>query len=81
MFADKCVEGIEADRERCEEMVEKSLAMVTALAPIIGYDRAAEIAKEARESGDTVRAVARRRAGLSREQLDEALDPIRQTGK
>ncbi len=81
MFADKCIRGIEADRERCEEMVEKSLAMVTALAPLIGYDRAAEIAAEAYASGDTVRAVAHRRSGLSRAELEEALDPARQTGK
>ena len=81
MFADKCIRGIEADRERCEEMVEKSLAMVTALAPLIGYDRAAEIAKEAHTTGDTVRVVARRRSSLSKAELEEALDPIRQTGE
>ena len=81
MFADKCIQGIEADRERCEEMVEKSLAMVTALAPLIGYDRAADIAKEAYAAGDTVRAVALRRSGLSKAELEEALDPARQTGK
>ena len=81
MFADKCIRGIEADRERCEEMVEKSLAMVTALAPLIGYDRAADIAREAHTTGDTVRVVARRRSGLSKSELEEALDPIRQTGE
>ncbi|HYU31544.1 MAG TPA: class II fumarate hydratase, partial [Thermoanaerobaculia bacterium] len=46
LLAEKCVEGIEANRERCEELVERSLAMVTALVPKIGYDAAAEIAKE-----------------------------------
>ena len=81
MFADKCIRGIAADRERCEEMVEKSLAMVTALAPLIGYDRAADIAREAHTTGDTVRVVARRRSGLSKAELEEALDPIRQTGE
>ena len=55
--------------------------MVTALAPLIGYDRAADIAKEAYASGDTVRAVALRRSGLSKAELEEALDPARQTGK
>src|ERR687892_2471962 len=45
-FTKKCVVGIEANKQRCEEMIEKSLAMVTALAPVIGYDAAAKIAKE-----------------------------------
>ena len=80
MFADKCIRGIEADRERCGEMVEKSLAMVTALAPLIGYEQAADIAGEAHTTGETVRVVARRRSGLSKAELEEALDPIRQTG-
>ena len=80
MFADKCIRGIEADRERCGEMVEKSLAMVTALAPLIGYEQAAEIAGEAHTTGESVRVVARRRSGLSKAELEEALDPIRQTG-
>jgi len=75
MFVDKCIRGIDADRKRCEEMVEKLLAMVTALAPGIGYDGAAE------ETGDTVQAVARRRAGLSSEQIKALFDPIGQTGK
>ena len=81
MFADKCIRGIEADQGRCEEMVEKSLAMVTALAPLIGYDRAAAIAHEAHESDETIRAVALRRSGLSEADLKEALDPLRQTGR
>ena len=46
-FADACIAGIEADRERCESLVEQSLAMCTPLAPVIGYDKAAEIAKTA----------------------------------
>ena len=46
-FADRCVKGLAADEARCEEMVERSLAMVTALAPVIGYDVAAALAKEA----------------------------------
>ena len=53
-FTEKCVIGIEADEARCQELVEKSLAMVTTLAPLIGYDAAA-IAHEAVESGKTVR--------------------------
>ena len=57
-FTEKCVAGIEANKERCEEMIEKSLAMVTALVPVIGYDAAAEIAKESYATGKTVREIA-----------------------
>lgn len=70
-FADACVKGIEADRERCESLVEQSLAMCTPLAPVIGYDKAAEIAKKAYKEGKTVREVAREVSGLSDKQLDE----------
>jgi len=70
-FADACVRGIEADRERCESLVEQSLAMCTPLAPVIGYDKAAEIAKKAYKEGKTVREVAREVSGLSEKQLDE----------
>ncbi len=80
IFTDKCVSGIEANEQRCNEMVEQSLAMVTALAPVIGYDRAAEIAKEAFHTGKTIREVARARKILSDDQLDAILDPWRQTG-
>lgn len=79
LLAERCVEGLEADRERCEQMVERSLAMVTSLAPLIGYDRAAEIAKEAFRSGRTVREVAQERSGLDEQALAEALDARRQT--
>lgn len=75
VLVEKCVDGIQADRQRCQEMVEKSLAMVTSLAPIIGYDRAAEIAKEAYQSGRTVREVAREKKVLSDEELQRVLDP------
>ena len=60
-------------------MVEKSLAMVTALAPRIGYDRAAEIAKEAYETGRTVRELALEREVLPADELEEALDARAQT--
>ncbi len=56
VFADRCVDGIVANKARCEELVEYSMAMVTSLAPIIGYDRAAQIAKESAKTGRTVRA-------------------------
>jgi fumarate hydratase class II len=70
-FADACVKGIEADRERCESLVEQSLAMCTPLAPVIGYDKAAEIAKKAYKEGKTVREVAREVSGLTEKQLNE----------
>ncbi len=54
-FGENCVAGITANRERCEELIERSLAMVTPLVPLIGYDRASEIAKQAMKTGQTVR--------------------------
>jgi fumarate hydratase class II len=70
-FADNCVAGIEADRERCESLVERSLAMCTPLAPVIGYDNAAAISKIAHETGKTIREVAATESGLSQDELDK----------
>jgi fumarate hydratase class II len=78
-FVDKCVVGIEANKERCEEMIEKSLAMVTSLAPVIGYDAAAKIAKESFTTGKTVREVALSHKVLPPEKLAKILDPWRMT--
>ena len=78
-FTEKCVVGIEANKERCEEMIEKSLAMVTALAPVIGYDAAAKIAKESYATGKTVREVALAHKVLPPDQLGKILDPWRMT--
>jgi fumarate hydratase class II len=75
VFVDKCIEGLQANRERCEGLVEQSLAMCTSLAPLIGYDAAAAIAKEAAATGKTVRQVALEKRVLSEAQLNEALDP------
>jgi fumarate hydratase class II len=80
-FAELCIDGITANAERCRSLVEGSLAMTTALAPAIGYDAAAAIAREAYETGRTVRDVARARAGLGPEELERVLDPVRQTGR
>jgi fumarate hydratase, class II len=74
-FTEKCVIGIEANEARCQELVEKCLAMVTALAPLIGYDAAASIAHEAVASGKTVREVAQLKSALTPEQLERALEP------
>ena len=78
-FTEKCVAGIEANKERCEEMIEKSLAMVTSLAPVIGYDAAAKIAKESFTTGKTVREVARAHKVLPEDKLQKILDPRRMT--
>jgi fumarate hydratase class II len=75
VFADKCIKGIKADKKRCEDMIEKSLAMCTSLAPVIGYDSAAKIAKEAYEKGKTVRQVALENKVLPADKLNELLDP------
>jgi len=74
-FNERCVQGLEANRARCESLVEQSLAMCTALVPVIGYDRAAEIAKQAYASGRTVREVARQLGVLPEEELRRLLDP------
>jgi fumarate hydratase class II len=79
MFAEFCIDGIEADEERCKSFVEQSLAMCTALSPIIGYDKAAAIAKEAYKTGRTVREVALEVSGLSEAELTRVLDPVSQT--
>ena len=66
--------GLEANRERCEGLVEQSLAMCTSLAPLIGYDKAADIAKESFKTGKTVREIAREKKVMSDAELDKALD-------
>jgi fumarate hydratase, class II len=73
LFAEKCVDGIEANREACERYAELTLSAATALNPYIGYDKAAEIVKEAAASGRPLRDVARD-AGVDEATLDEALD-------
>ena len=78
-FTERCIVGIEANKEHCEEMIEKSLAMVTALAPVIGYDAAAKIAKESYATGKTVREVALAHKVLPPDKLAKILDPWRMT--
>jgi fumarate hydratase class II len=73
MLADKCVSGIEANRERNEAYAEGTLSAATALNPFIGYDKATEIVTEAAASGRSLREVARH-AGVEESVLDEALD-------
>lgn len=77
-FTEQCIKGIKATTKG-PEMVERGLAICTALAPIIGYDAAAAISKEAYKTGKTVREVAREQTNLSEEELDRILDPASMT--
>jgi fumarate hydratase, class II len=79
LFAERCVAGLEVDTARCEASVARNLALATALVPVIGYDRAAEIAKEAERSDRTVREVAAAWGVLPEAELDALLDPRRMT--
>jgi fumarate hydratase class II len=80
LFTSRCLAGLQADEERCRRNLEESLAMCTALAPVIGYDQAAKIAKQAYDTGRTVREVAYEISGLEKERINELLDPATQTG-
>jgi len=73
LFADKCVQGIEANRENLERYAELTLSAATALNPYVGYDKASEIVREAAASGRSLREVARE-AGVPEDVLDKALD-------
>ncbi|TML19982.1 MAG: class II fumarate hydratase [Actinobacteria bacterium] len=73
LLAERCVDGIEANREQCERYAELTLSAATALNPYIGYDKATEIVKEAAASGRSLREVARD-AGVEESVLDRALD-------
>ena len=74
-FAERCIDGLQADRERCEEMIEKSLALATALTPVIGYDEAARIAGKAYDSQKTIRSIAEEEGLFSKEELKALLNP------
>ena len=79
-FRAKCVDGIEADRERLAFFIEKSLALVTALVPELGYDRAAALAKRAYEEGRTIRELLTAEGILPPAKLDDLLDARKMTG-
>jgi fumarate hydratase class II len=79
VLAEKCVDGITANEDRCRELLEGNLSLATALAPTIGYDEAAAIAKQAFKEGKTARAVARERNSLPDAELDEVLDARKMT--
>ena len=75
-FSDRCIRGLEADRIRCEEMIERSLALATALTPKMGYDKAARIAKKAYDLRKSIREVAEEEGILSKQELDDLLNPL-----
>jgi len=75
MLVDRLLDGLEPDAERCKALIEGSLAMVTSLVPVIGYDKSAAIAYRAFEEGKTVRELLIAEDVLPRERLDELLDP------
>ena len=79
VFVDKLLHGLTAKAEVAEGYVEKSMSMATALNPLIGYDKAAEIAKTSFKTGRTVRELAYEMSGLSKEEVDAALEPRKQT--
>ncbi|MDY6765253.1 MAG: class II fumarate hydratase, partial [Halobacteria archaeon] len=79
VFADRCVTDIDANADTCEKHAEESLSIVTALAPHIGYDRAAKIAKKALDEGKTIRQVALEQGVMDEDELDEILDPMAMT--
>jgi fumarate hydratase class II len=78
-FAEKCVDGIEADREACAATVERNLSLATALVPHVGYDKAAKLAKQAHATGRTVREVAEAEGVMDAAALADALDARKMT--
>jgi fumarate hydratase class II len=78
-FADHCVVGLEADASRCRQYTERSLMLVTALTPLIGYDAAASVAREALAGGKSLREVVLARRLLDAATLDRALEPLAMT--
>jgi fumarate hydratase class II len=79
VLAEKCVDGTTANEERCRELLEGNLSLATALAPRIGYDKAAQIAKDAFKQNKTAREVAIATAGLDESEINEILDARRMT--
>ena len=78
-FIDNCVSGITANENRCRQLVENSIGIVTAICPHVGYQKSAEIAKEALATGESVRTIILREGLLNAEELDSILDPVHMT--
>ena len=78
-FVDNCVIGITANETRCRYFVENSVGIITAICPYVGYQKAAEIAKEAIKTGESVRKLIIDKGLLAKEQMDEIMDPVQMT--
>ncbi len=78
-FVDNCVIGITANETRCRYFVENSVGIITAICPYVGYQKAAEIAKEAIKTGESVRKFIIETGLLTKEQMDEIMDPVQMT--
>ena len=76
-FNDRAIKGIEANEQRCSQLIEQSLALATALNPTLGYDKAAEIAKKAYATGKTIKEAAQEEGTLSVEDIAKYLDTNR----
>ncbi len=79
LFAERCIRGLKANADRCTANAERTLALATALVPIIGYDNAAAVAREAYRTGQSVREIARAWHLLPDDELDALLDPYQMT--
>jgi aspartate ammonia-lyase len=74
-FVDRCVLGITANRERCAELVEESVGVITAICPQVGYKKSAKVAKKAIATGKSVREVLKEEKLLPEDEIDSILDP------
>ncbi len=78
-FVDNCVSGITANEERCRNLVENSIGIITAISPHVGYQVAADVAKKALQTGESVRNLILKEGLLKEEELDLILDPVQMT--
>ena len=78
-LVDNCIKGITANEERCRQLVDRSVGIITAICPYVGYERAAEVAKEAIRTGANIRDLILRDKLLSEEELDQILNPYAMT--
>ena len=78
-LVDNCISGITANEQHCKDMVENSVGIITAICPYVGYEKAANVAKEAIRTGKSVRELVIRDKLLTKEQLDIILNPVSMT--
>jgi len=78
-FIEFCISGLEANESQCQAMVEQSLSMSTSLNPLIGYEAASKLVKEAFARGKTIRELCKEKGLLDEATLDQALDPWKMT--